>query len=69
MIGYSPIYRGYKFLNSTGKTYIARHVKFNEYKFPYLDLFPSSKSYQSMFLVQQNHNSVLFFFYIIYSKQ
>lgn len=69
MIGYSPIYRGYKCLNSTGKTYIARHVKFNEYKFPYLDLFPSSKSYQSMFLVQQNHNSVLFFFYIIYSKQ
>ncbi|KAH9769651.1 retrovirus-related pol polyprotein from transposon RE1 [Citrus sinensis] len=55
MIGYSPLHKGYKCLDSTGKTYIARHVKFNESEFPYSNLFPSSDSNVSS--VQQSHFS------------
>ena len=48
MIGYSPIHKGYKFLDSTGKTYIARLVQFNELEFPYSELFLSTKPYSQM---------------------
>ncbi|KAH9741041.1 retrovirus-related pol polyprotein from transposon RE2 [Citrus sinensis] len=46
MIGYSPIHKGYKCLDSTGKTYIARHVQFNESEFPYFELFPTKSDSQ-----------------------
>ncbi|KAH9699266.1 retrovirus-related pol polyprotein from transposon RE1 [Citrus sinensis] len=55
MIGYNPLHKGYKCLDPTGKTYIARHVKFNESEFPYSNLFPSSDPKVSS--VQQSHFS------------
>ena len=55
MIGYSPLHKGYKCLDPTGKTYIARHVKFNESEFPYSNLFPSSDPKVSS--IQQSHFS------------
>lgn len=66
MVGYSPIYKGYKYLDSAEKVYIARHIKFNEFEFPYLELFPSTKSDQSMSLVQQNPSLVPFTPFVIF---
>lgn len=40
MIGYIPIHKGCKCFDSIGKIYIARHVKFNNSEFPYLEPFP-----------------------------
>ena len=57
MISYSPIHKGYTCLDSTGKTYIARHVQFNESEFPYSELFPSTKPYSQMPSVQPNQVS------------
>lgn len=39
MIGYSPIHKDYKCLLPIGKTYITRHVQFNESEFPFPQLF------------------------------
>lgn len=44
MIGYSPIHKDYKCLLPIGKTYISRHVQFNESEFPFPQLFPFHKS-------------------------
>ena len=56
MIGYSLIHKGYKCLDSTGKTYIARHVQFNESEFPYSELFLTKSDSQISF-VQPNQVS------------
>lgn len=40
MIGYIPIHKGYKCLDSIRKIFIARYVKFHNSEFPYLELFP-----------------------------
>ena len=42
--GYSSSHKGYKCLSSIGRIYISKDVLFNELRFPYLDLFPSSSS-------------------------
>lgn len=51
MIGYSSIHKDYKCLLPIRKTYIARHVQFNEFKFPFPQLFPSHKSDASTSLI------------------
>ena len=56
MIGYSPIHKGYKCLDSTGKTYIVRHAQFNKSEFPYSELFPTKSDSQISF-VQPNQVS------------
>lgn len=48
MIGYSLMHKRYKCLDSTGKIYVARHVKFNESEFPYSYIFPSSNLNQDI---------------------
>ena len=47
MIGYSPIHKGYKCLDPTRKVYVARHIKFNEFEFPYTELFSIHKTVNS----------------------
>jgi histone deacetylase 1/2 len=41
-LGYSSVYKGYKCLSPEGRIYISKDVLFNEQKFPYSQLFPSS---------------------------
>ncbi|MCH80671.1 retrovirus-related Pol polyprotein from transposon TNT 1-94, partial [Trifolium medium] len=43
-LGYSPSHKGYKCLSPSGRLYIFKDVLFNESRFPYLDLFTTSKS-------------------------
>lgn len=45
-IGYSSTYKGYKYLTSSGKVYILRHVVFDENVFPYSTnpIFTSSEN-------------------------
>jgi len=38
-IGYSSTHKGYKCLDPTGRVFISKDVIFNEYKFPYAELF------------------------------
>lgn len=70
-IGYNPLHKDYKCLDKSGKVFIARHVTFNEYEFPYSELFlnqphvvmsnsvdqtPSQVTFlQSCTLVDSNH--------------
>ncbi|MCH93963.1 retrovirus-related pol polyprotein from transposon tnt 1-94, partial [Trifolium medium] len=41
-LGYSSTYKGYKCLSPEGRVYISKDVLFNEHRFPYPFLFPSS---------------------------
>ncbi|MCH79360.1 retrovirus-related Pol polyprotein from transposon TNT 1-94 [Trifolium medium] len=41
-LGYSSTYKGYKCLSPDGHIYVSKDVLFNEQKFPYHQLFPSS---------------------------
>ncbi len=38
-IDYSPLHKGYKCLDLSGKVFVTRHVSINETKFPYKELF------------------------------
>src|ERR1044072_3344276 len=39
-LGYSSTHKGYKCLDQTSRLYISKDVLFNEFRFPYLVLFP-----------------------------
>ena len=41
-LGYSPSHKGYQCLDSSGKVFISKDVVFNEIRFPYSEIFPSS---------------------------
>lgn len=41
---YSTSHKGYRFLDSTGRIYISKDVRFNKCRFPYTSMFPNSKS-------------------------
>ena len=43
-LGYSPSHKGYKCLDPTGRIFISKDVIFNEYKFPYFELFSSGQA-------------------------
>ena len=43
-LGYSSSHMGYKCLSSSSRVYISKDVLFNELRFPYFDLFPTSTS-------------------------
>ena len=48
-LGYSPLHKSYKCLYKLRRIYIAIHVQFNEYEFPYSEMFsPSSFSQSSV---------------------
>jgi len=57
-LGYSSSHKGYKCLSSSSIIYISKDVLFNELRFPYSDLFPSSsnsiKSLDSYFSLNPN---------------
>ena len=44
LLGYSSSHKGYKCLSPFGRIYISKDVLFNELRFPYFDLFPSSSN-------------------------
>jgi len=44
VLGYFSSHKGYKCLSLTGRIYISKDVLFNELRFSYFDLFPSSSS-------------------------
>ena len=50
-LGYSDSHKGFKCLNSTGRTYISRHVIFNEQEFPFSSGFLNTKIPQSETIV------------------
>ena len=58
LLGYSLSHKGYKCLSSSGRIYISKDVFFNELRFPYTDLFPSSsnstKKFDSYFILSPN---------------
>ena len=65
-IGYSPSHKGYKCVHASGKIYIARHVVFDEFTFPYTtdSVFlkhSASDSQPSLFITSQqvHHLSTL----------
>lgn len=68
MIGYSPLHKGYKCLDSTGKICIAQHVKFNESEFPFSELFPLNKPIQSVLFTEQIHTPLTFFLVNCHSR-
>ena len=57
-LGYSSSHKGYKCLSLFGRIYVSKDVLFNELRFPYFDLFPSSsnsiKSLDSYFSLNPN---------------
>src|ERR1044072_6321018 len=46
-VGYSTTHKGYKCLNPSGRLYISKDVLFNQFRFPYSDLFSPSTSSSS----------------------
>lgn len=42
-LGYSSSHKGYKCLAADGRIYISKDVIFNEFKFPYMELFPKAE--------------------------
>ena len=43
-LGYSSSHKGYKCLDSTGRIFISKDVIFNEFRFPFSELFPSQST-------------------------
>src|ERR1044072_2264186 len=43
-LGYSSTHKGYRCMDSTGRVYISKDVLFNEFRFPYSEMFSSSST-------------------------
>ena len=60
-MGYSSSHKGHKCFSSSGRVYISKDVLFNELRFPYSNLFPSSsnpiKNLDSYFSLNPNLSS------------
>ena len=51
-LGYSSLHKGYRCMNSSGRIYLARSVKFNETEFPYESMFQTNASQSSLPVLQ-----------------
>lgn len=67
-LGYSPSHKGYKCLDPTGRMFISKDVIFNEYKFPYSELFTSGQS-SSPPTTSSDHTPLPSFLFPLNNKQ